>query len=335
MCARLLTAGDGTPVSIRPIEAQDRKRLQDSFDQLSPESRHRRFFGPMHGLTGAQLEYLTDVDHHDHEALVALEGDEERVIGVARYVRTAPTVAEPAVTVIDEWQGRGIGGALLESLVERARDEGIDVFCASVLADNPAPLRLLAQAGEVTVQRGGSVCEIEVILDDPQPGPLRVLLRGVAAGTFEPALDWWRRLTATRAVTQVGDRPNVIVAAVPSRSTDVPELPRLAGELAGHWGAHVVLVAGGRPGSRMRADEARLEQLVEVLEASGTKASATLVVGDLATAVLDVATVEHARLIVVEDVAEPGVRFGGPAWDHISHHAPCDVLVARHRGRPA
>ena len=63
---------DGKSVSLRPIEPGDRERLRRAFDRLGPESRYRRFFSPVDHLTESQLDYLTQVDHHDHEALVAL-----------------------------------------------------------------------------------------------------------------------------------------------------------------------------------------------------------------------------------------------------------------------
>ena len=55
-------------------------------------------------------------------------------VGVARYVRTGPDVAEPAIVVVDGWQGRGVGSRLLDALVKRAREEGIRRFQAPVSA---------------------------------------------------------------------------------------------------------------------------------------------------------------------------------------------------------
>ena len=77
-------------------------------------SRYRRFFSPVNHLTESQLDYLTLVDHHDHEAIVALASGEIR--GVARYVRPEPDSprAEVAVVVEDSWQGRGLGTELLD-----------------------------------------------------------------------------------------------------------------------------------------------------------------------------------------------------------------------------
>jgi hypothetical protein len=57
----------------------------------------------------AELRYLTSIDHHNHEALVAMSLFDGRGLEVARYVRSAedPRVAEVAVTVVDERTAEG------------------------------------------------------------------------------------------------------------------------------------------------------------------------------------------------------------------------------------
>src|SRR5688500_15949518 len=113
---------DGSQVAVRPIEADDKARLKAGFERLSMESRYRRFFSPLPRLSASQLRYLTEVDHHDHEALVATDAGGD-IIAVARYVRSQeePQVAEVAVTVVDDLQGRGLGSALQDALADRAR----------------------------------------------------------------------------------------------------------------------------------------------------------------------------------------------------------------------
>ena len=117
---------DGREICIRPIEPCDAPELKAGFQQLTAVSRYRRFLGGLDHLTAHQLQYLTNVDHADHEALVALEAQSGAGIGVARYVRDAndPRLAEVAIVVTDTWQGCGVGTALLERLVDRARVRG-------------------------------------------------------------------------------------------------------------------------------------------------------------------------------------------------------------------
>ena len=68
----VVTLRDGSHVTVRPIRPQDAAPLRAGFERLSEESRYRRFLSPMQQLSGPMLRYLTEVDHHDHEALVAL-----------------------------------------------------------------------------------------------------------------------------------------------------------------------------------------------------------------------------------------------------------------------
>jgi RimJ/RimL family protein N-acetyltransferase len=146
---------DGSRIVIRAIEPGDRAALAEAFGRLSPESRYRRFFAPLPELRRRDLDYLTRVDHRDHEALVAVDPATGRWEGVARYVRTGERVAEPAIVVGDEWQRRGVGTALLGALVTRAREEGIERFEAPVLAENARAIALLGSIGETRRHRRG------------------------------------------------------------------------------------------------------------------------------------------------------------------------------------
>src|SRR5919204_4159967 len=99
---------DGSQVVLRPVQPDDKQELVEGFEHWSPESRYKRFLGPVNELGERDVKYLTEVDHHDHEAIVAHTLDGE-ALGVARYVRTEGDTAEAAVSVADEWQGRGVG----------------------------------------------------------------------------------------------------------------------------------------------------------------------------------------------------------------------------------
>lgn len=152
--ARTVQLRDGTRVLLRPIEPGDKDELRNGFDRLSRRSRYRRFFTAMDRLSDRQLAFFTEVDYHDHFAWVALAVDEpgQPGIAVARYIRLAddPEAADIALAVLDEYQGRGLGGLLLEALVEVALANGIRRFVGHVLADNTPMLRLLQKAGAET-----------------------------------------------------------------------------------------------------------------------------------------------------------------------------------------
>jgi len=182
---------DGSAALVRPIAPEDRTVLAEAFERLSDESRYRRFFSAKPRLSDAELTYLTEVDHHDHEALIAFDADSGLGIGVARFVRNDEDagLAEAAVTVTDDAQGRGLGTALLSRLADRAREEDVDRFSALVLADNRDMLDLLERAGEVRrrdIEAG--VVEIEIALEPPGAGArLQQLLREAAEGLIAVA----------------------------------------------------------------------------------------------------------------------------------------------------
>jgi membrane protein DedA with SNARE-associated domain/RimJ/RimL family protein N-acetyltransferase len=144
-----LTLTDGSTVDVRPMEVGDRAELAAAFARLGSESRRRRFDSPKPRLDDRELTFLIDVDHHRHEALVAIEPITARGVAVARYVAGAhdPAVAEVAVTVDDRWQGRGLGTSLSRLLLERAADEGLDRLRATVGGDNARALALARRIG--------------------------------------------------------------------------------------------------------------------------------------------------------------------------------------------
>ena len=180
------TLRDGTRTHLRTIEPEDREAIEAGFAALSDESRYRRFLSPMPRLSSSQLTFLTEIDHHNHEAIIA-RSDEHEPIGVARYVRVDPEseCAEVAVTVVDHWQGRGLGTVLLERLVERAREEGVHRFTATALANNDDMIDLLENVGHMeTHDTSGGLVEMRIALPAQvdEESPLRRALRKAAAG---------------------------------------------------------------------------------------------------------------------------------------------------------
>jgi len=320
-------------VLVRPIEPEDRAALAAGFERLSEQSRYRRFFSPMRRLSPGQLDYLTLVDHHDHEAIVAFDDESGDIIGVARYVRTGDDIAEPAITVADDWQGRGIGSSLLDALVRRAHEEGIHRFEATVLADNPAAIAVLSQLGDTTTSRGGPEVELLIDLGTPETPAsgtgIARLLRAAAAGTVDPAMALWHRLAPRRRPLGGPVRDVVVVAMAEG---DDPFVLRTGEELARLLGCSVHLVGAQRPLLDDRSSlDRRLRDAAEHLERNGLAVEVHLRLGDLAAVLLHVAWEEQARLIVVGDPGgdHPAGGLVKPPWDHVTHHADCDVLIAR------
>lgn len=165
--ARRVPLVDGREILVRPVRSSDREQLAAGFERLSPTSRYRRFFSGISELSDSTLRYLTEIDHHDHEALVALDAETGDGVGVARFIRDPQHAesAEMAIAVADDWHGRGVGTALLGLLVDRALQEDVRAFTAAVLAENEPMLEVLREIGEPQlVHREGGVLELRVEL---------------------------------------------------------------------------------------------------------------------------------------------------------------------------
>jgi RimJ/RimL family protein N-acetyltransferase len=187
---QVVTLRDGTRALVRPIRPDDKQRLVDGLERLSPESRYRRFLRPVTSLSERELRYLTEIDYVNHFAWVAVAADVEDQpgLGVARYVRDPkdPEVAEAAVAVIDDYQGKGVGTVLLRMLTATALNNGIRTFRGWVLGDNVEMLRPLERVGARRRADHG-VLRVEVDLQMAFEGsPIQDALRAAAAGEFEP-----------------------------------------------------------------------------------------------------------------------------------------------------
>lgn len=161
----LLKLRDGRVVAVRPLERRDRPLLAAALKQLSDHSRYLRFASPF-GMTERDFDHLVDVDHHAHEALLAIDPLTAQGVGVVRYVQVpAETgVVELAGSVADGWQGIGLGSALLARLMQRAGDEGHSAFRASVLAINVPSIAMLRRAGFRRRSGAGILHEYELAL---------------------------------------------------------------------------------------------------------------------------------------------------------------------------
>jgi GNAT superfamily N-acetyltransferase len=164
------TLSDGGQIELRQIRPEDKPELTRGLGRMSLESKRLRFFAAINAFNSSQLKYLTEVDHQNHDAWVAIDLENKREgIGVARYVRLPdePAVAEAAVAVVDHAQGRGIGGLLLAHLAQTAIANGIQTFRAYVLGENRVMLNLLDQLGArfATAVNGARVLDLDLGAD--------------------------------------------------------------------------------------------------------------------------------------------------------------------------
>ncbi|MEA2268928.1 MAG: hypothetical protein QOC64_1538 [Solirubrobacteraceae bacterium] len=143
----LVRLRSGSEVRIRPIRPEDKQLLVDGLAAMSWDSTYRRFLGPKKELTDGDLRYLTEVDFHDHVAIVAVRcEDPDTLAGVGRWVRSGddPAMAEFAFVVADDLHREGLGTAIVTVLADEARERGVRRLTATTLPHNVAAQRLLA-----------------------------------------------------------------------------------------------------------------------------------------------------------------------------------------------
>ena len=158
--------GDGTRILIRPLQPEDRADLLRGFEKLSIGSRRFRFLTPIRKLSKYQLNSLTEVDQLGHVAIGVRDVGRQGKPGVAvgRFVRLEEEArtAEFAVTVIDEYQNRGIGTLVIELLMKAAEERGIDVLRGFLLDDNQKMIRLLVRFGARIKRESGNVLQADL-----------------------------------------------------------------------------------------------------------------------------------------------------------------------------
>lgn len=165
--------GDGTEAFVWPLLPTDKDALRQEYEHLSPESRYHRFLAEVPHLTSQMLGHLVDeVDGINHAAWVLCafpEHGPDALAGIARTIRypDKPATADVAVTVVDDWQGKGVASALMEVL-KRHPLEGITTIETEIAEDNQAALALLRRLGDTEETRSGQGClHVVVHLEAP------------------------------------------------------------------------------------------------------------------------------------------------------------------------
>jgi adenylate cyclase len=187
------TLENGPRLLFRHIRPEDKPRLREGMRRLTPETRYRRFFRHIDHLSERQLVYLTEVDFENHFAWLVTLPDEPRepAVAVGRWVRldAEPDVAEGAVTVADEFHGRGIGKTLLWLLAHSAIEHDVRAFRAWTLGENEPMLGMLRDLGAKPGKWEAGVMEVTVPLperiEDLAETPAPLVLRAAAQGAVD------------------------------------------------------------------------------------------------------------------------------------------------------
>jgi GNAT superfamily N-acetyltransferase len=146
----------GPAIELRAWRSGDEKLLAQAATGLSPASLYARFLAGVPGLPASYLRMVATAPRWRWDAQIALR--DGRLIGWAEFARLSPecTEADLGVAVLDAWQRRGVGTALVSSLVARCRAAGVTDLCAHVAPSNVAARAALrswfaARPGAMTV----------------------------------------------------------------------------------------------------------------------------------------------------------------------------------------
>ena len=157
---------DGRRVVIRALRPDDRTDLLVAISRTSTQSLFRRFFAAKRVFTEQEVEYFLNVDFINHVALVAVMEELGRpaIVGGGRYIVLQPGKAEVAFAVIDQFQGQGIGAALMRQLADIARAAGLKELIAEVLPENIPMLKVFEKSGlRLSTKREAQV--VRVVLE--------------------------------------------------------------------------------------------------------------------------------------------------------------------------
>ena len=142
--------------------------MANAVERVSAQSLYRRFFAVRRSFSEKETDFFVNVDFLNHVALVAVvnEGGAAVIIGGGRYVLVQLGTAEVAFAVVDQYQGQGIGAALMRHLATIARDAGIEQFVAEVLPENAPMLKLFEKCGcRMSAKRDGQVVHVTLGLN--------------------------------------------------------------------------------------------------------------------------------------------------------------------------
>jgi GNAT superfamily N-acetyltransferase len=140
---------DGRTCEIRALRPDDEAGMQAAVGRSSPQSLYRRFMGAKRSFSDRERAFFMNVDFINHVALIAvvIEADHASIVAGGRYIVETPGTAEVAFTVVDDYQGQGIGSVLLRHLAAIARRAGLKEFTAEVLSDNAPMLKVFDKSG--------------------------------------------------------------------------------------------------------------------------------------------------------------------------------------------
>jgi acetyl coenzyme A synthetase (ADP forming)-like protein len=159
---------DGSVAILRPSCVDDAPAVKRFFHNLSPESRHRRFFTLAEPADALIARLCDSSDPRRALTLLAIRivNGEARPIAIGSYLAESPAAAEVAFAVDDRFQGKGLGTVLLERLATSAIAHGFYRFEATTLAENTPMIEVFRESGfEIRSRRESGTIAVRLSLD--------------------------------------------------------------------------------------------------------------------------------------------------------------------------
>lgn len=169
-----VTLRDGRAVHLRAISSADEGELLQAFERLDADARYMRFMRVVPELNVNRLRKVLASFPESGIGLVATipAADGIDIVGSAiAVIGNDPASCEFSVTVAGNYNGAGLGHALLSALIAAAKQRGLVEMEGFVLRVNAPMLRLAARLGFTILAdpEDPSVAICRLKLGDPPP----------------------------------------------------------------------------------------------------------------------------------------------------------------------
>lgn len=158
---------DGTEVILRPIRPEDEPMIGELLETVSEETLRGRFFVSHINVTHEMLVRFVNIDYDREVAIVAelTRGKKKRIIGVGRLMGEADRGrGEFAAIVHDEFQGRGLGFKLTDTIIGIAQEKGLREISGYIDSKNRRMLRVVAELGFIAEETVDGVTTVRLPL---------------------------------------------------------------------------------------------------------------------------------------------------------------------------
>ncbi|MBU1569793.1 MAG: GNAT family N-acetyltransferase [Proteobacteria bacterium] len=160
-CGNLYPAGisnehtfkDGITVRFRAIKPSDEEEMRRLFYRFSDEAVYYRYFSTVKTMPHSRMQEYVNVDFSRTMSVVGVieEQGHEQIIAEARYIKNRQNLfAEVAFIVDEKYQRIGIATYMYQTLINLAKEEGLQGFTADVLSSNIEMMKVFSKGGHRT-----------------------------------------------------------------------------------------------------------------------------------------------------------------------------------------